>query len=85
MEPDRTADSPGDRPEPLPGQPAELGEVVLDGRSVVEIHRGGQAWVLVLDGPDGRRAMKLPAIGSVVGDAELGVLLGLAPPGRHDH
>lgn len=79
-----TAHVPGEPPEPFPDAPAAIGDVLLHGWSVSEIHRGGQAWVLVVDkiGQRNRRAIKMPLSGTLTGDAELATLLGLEP---HPH
>jgi serine/threonine protein kinase len=84
VETDLTADGPDERQEPLPGAPAAIGDVLRDRWSVAEVHRGGQAWVLVVDDltDGGRRAMKIPASGQLTGDAELVTVLGLEP---HPH
>ncbi|GAA3091727.1 serine/threonine-protein kinase [Streptomyces rectiviolaceus] len=79
-----TAEGPCDPPPPFEGAPAAVG-AVLDGRwSVAEIRRGGQAWVLIADDVERgvRRAIKTPLSRALAGDAELAVLLGLAP---HPH
>ncbi|MGH3853863.1 MAG: serine/threonine-protein kinase [Pseudonocardiaceae bacterium] len=84
METDLTAGVPHEPPEPLQDAPAAVGDVLLDGSSVSEIHRGGQAWVLVVDDTEqgNRRAIKIPRSGALTGDAELATLLGLEP---HPH
>ncbi|MFF2546079.1 serine/threonine-protein kinase [Kitasatospora sp. NPDC058063] len=80
---DLTADGPHEPP-PAAGAPAALGEVLSGRWSVAEIRRGGQAWVLVVDDLElgGRRAIKTPLSGTLVGDGELAMLLGLEP---HPH
>jgi serine/threonine protein kinase len=79
-----TAAAPNEPPEPLPGAPATIGDVLLDRWSVSQIHRGGQAWVLVVDDIErgDRRAIKVPPSGALTGDAELASLLRLEP---HPH
>ncbi|HEX6470379.1 MAG TPA: serine/threonine-protein kinase [Streptosporangiaceae bacterium] len=82
---DATAHAPSETPEPLPGAPAAIGDVLLGRWSVAAIHRGGQAWVLVVDDAEfgDRRAIKIPiSSGTLTGDAELVTLLGLD---RHPH
>ncbi|MGH3382812.1 MAG: serine/threonine-protein kinase [Actinoallomurus sp.] len=84
MKTDPTVDGLGELPEPFPDAPAALGEVLHGRWTVSEIHRGGQAWVLVVDdiGQADRRAIKVPLSGSLTGDAELAALLSLE---RHPH
>jgi serine/threonine protein kinase len=84
METDPTADVPREPPKPFPDAPAAIGEVLSDRWSVSEIHRGGQAWVLVVDDikRKDRRAIKVPLSGVLTGDAELAALLRLEP---HPH
>ncbi|MFJ8827804.1 protein kinase [Streptomyces sp. NPDC102467] len=84
MDTSLTADGPFEPAEMLPGAPVAIGDV-LDGRwSVAELRRGGQAWVLIVDDLEqgGRRALKIPLTGALTGDAELAMLLDLAP---HPH
>jgi serine/threonine protein kinase len=85
LDSDRTADSAQAAPPPLSGAPASVGEVV-DGRwRVSQVHRGGQAWVLIADDLDSgtRRAIKVPLHGNALaGDSELAMLLDLKP---HPH
>ncbi|CAL9326144.1 MULTISPECIES: serine/threonine-protein kinase [Streptomyces] len=78
---DLTADGPYEPPPPLSGTPAAIGEVLSDRWAVVEIRRGGQAWVLIVDDLErgGRRAIKIPLSGALVGDDELEMLLRLEP------
>ncbi|WP_328901578.1 serine/threonine protein kinase [Streptomyces sp. NBC_00441] len=78
---DLTAAVPYEPPPPLAGAPAAIGEVLSDRWSVAEIRRGGQAWVLIVDDLDrgGRRAIKIPLSGALVGDDELDMLLRLEP------
>jgi hypothetical protein len=58
--------------------------MLLDRWSVSEIHRGGQAWVLVVDDiqQENRRAIKVPLSRALTRDAELATLLELEP---HPH
>ncbi len=81
---DLTAAGPYEPPPPLAGAPAAIGEVLSDRWSVAEIRRGGQAWVLIVDDLErgGRRAIKVPLSGALVGDDELEMLLRLEP---HQH
>jgi hypothetical protein len=78
---DATADAPRESPGPLPGAPAAIGDILLGRWSVAAIHRGGQAWVLVVDDAElgDRRAVKIPISGVLAGDAEIVTLLGLDP------
>ncbi|MET9075855.1 serine/threonine-protein kinase [Streptomyces sp. NPDC004232] len=76
-----TADGSEGGPQPIVGAPAALGQT-LDGRwTVMEIHQGGQGWVLIVEGEaaQGRRAIKLPLAGGQVGDGELAMLLAVEP------
>jgi serine/threonine protein kinase len=84
VETNLTANVPGEPPEPFMDAPVAIGDVLLDGWSVAEIHRGGQAWVLVVDDnkEGNRRAIKVPLSGTLAGDGELVILLGLDP---HPH
>lgn len=79
-----TADGPAEPPEPFADAPAAVGDVLGDGWTVSEIHRGGQAWVLVVDDLErpSRRAIKVPLSGTLTGDVELATLLGLE---QHPH
>ncbi|MFF3257741.1 serine/threonine-protein kinase [Streptomyces sp. NPDC002932] len=78
---DLTAAGQYEPPPPLSGAPAAIGEVLSDRWAVVEIRRGGQAWVLIVDDLErgGRRAIKIPLSGALVGDDELEMLLRLEP------
>ncbi|MGW0669825.1 serine/threonine-protein kinase [Streptomyces sp. NPDC002746] len=78
---DLTAAGQYEPPPPLSGAPAAIGEVLSDRWAVVEIRRGGQAWVLIVDDLErgGRRAIKIPLSGAQVGDDELEMLLRLEP------
>jgi serine/threonine protein kinase len=78
---DLTAAGPYESPPPLSGTPAAIGEVLSGRWAVVEIRRGGQAWVLIVDDLErgGRRAIKIPLSGALVGDDELEMLLRLEP------
>lgn len=84
MDTDLTSDAPGEPLVPLAGAPAAVGEVVAGRWSVSQVRRGGQSWVLVVDDLEqgGRRAIKTPLAGAFAGDAELAMLLDLAP---HPH
>ncbi|MEL5955685.1 serine/threonine-protein kinase [Streptomyces sp. CLV115] len=78
---DLTAAGPYEPPPPPSGAPAAIGEVLSDRWAVAEIRRGGQAWVLIVDDIErgGRRAIKIPLSGALVGDGELEMLLRLEP------
>lgn len=85
MDTDLTADGAEVPPARIPGAPAAVGEVVADRWKVVEVRRGGQAWVLIVDDIEHgvRRAVKTPLRdGAVADDAELAMLLGIEP---HPH
>jgi serine/threonine protein kinase len=77
-----TSDSSGDTPEPLSDAPFAVGERLPDGQVVREVRRGGQAWVLVVGGAAGRRAVKVPRSGAIAGDAEIAQMLRLSPHPR---
>lgn len=83
MDDDLTADWSRAAPAPqrLDGAPAAIGDVLSGRWSVLEIRRGGQAWVLIVEDLEGsgRRAIKTPLSGKLTGDAELAMLLGLEP------
>lgn len=78
---DPTAAGPYEPPLPPTDAPAAIGEVLSGRWAVAEIRRGGQAWVLIVDDLErgGRRAIKTPLSGALVGDDELAMLLGLEP------
>lgn len=84
MDTDLTVDEPHEPPPPLAGAPAAIGEVLAGRWSVVEIRRGGQAWVLIVDDLERghRRAIKTRLSAALTGDAELAMLLRLEP---HPH